>query len=70
MFYLIKWLIGRLKRRAAVASQEPVHGTKAPDQPMVRSPGDRLVSPDRTVAPSAGREGAALSVAEPGQAVR
>jgi ABC-type glutathione transport system ATPase component len=61
MYFLIKWLIGRLKRRAAVASREP--GTvEGPDQPMVRSPGDRLVSPDRTVAPGAGRDGAALSV--------
>jgi ABC-2 type transport system ATP-binding protein len=61
MFFLIRWLIGRLKRRAAVAAQEP--GTvDGPDQPMVRAPGDHLVSPDRTVPPSAGHDGAVLSV--------
>ncbi len=61
MYFLIKWLIGRLRHRgaAAPAQTEPV---SAPDQAMVRSPGDRLVITDRTVAPGAGRDGAALSV--------
>jgi ABC-2 type transport system ATP-binding protein len=61
MYFLIKWLIGRLKRRAATAAQEP-GPVDGPDQPMVRSPGDHLVSQVRTVAPSAGHDGAALSV--------
>jgi len=59
MYFLIRWLIRRLKRRAAAPAPGAV---PPPDQPMVRAPGDRLVSPDRTAAPSAGREGAALSV--------
>jgi len=61
MYFLIKWLIGRLKRRTATASQEP-GAVPAQDQPMVRAAGDRLVSLDRAVAPSAGHDGAALAV--------
>jgi len=75
MYFLIKWLIGRLKRRSAAAAKEP-GPVDGPDQPMVRSPGDHLMSPNRRVAPSAGHDGAALSVrsregqGRPGRAVQ
>jgi ABC-2 type transport system ATP-binding protein len=61
MYHLFKWLIGRLGRRAAPASQEPV-AVSAPGGHVVRPPGDGLVSAQKAAVLAAGQDTAALSV--------
>jgi ABC-2 type transport system ATP-binding protein len=61
MYHLFKWLIGRLGRRTAPVSREPV-AVSAPGGHTVRPPGDDLVSPQKAAVPGAGQDAAALSV--------
>jgi len=61
MYHLLKWLISRLERRTAPASQEPV-AVSAPGGHVARPPDDDLVSPQKPAVPSAGHDAVALSV--------
>jgi ABC-2 type transport system ATP-binding protein len=61
MYYLIKWLISRLRRPAPPASEERA-AVSAPYAPAIPPPGDRLVGPERAAVPAPGQDAAALSV--------
>ena len=62
MYHLFKWLIGRLGRRGAPATEEPV-AVSAPGGHVVRPAADGLVSRLQQAAmPGAGQGAAALSV--------
>jgi ABC-2 type transport system ATP-binding protein len=61
MISLIRWLIGRLRRRAELSAEAPVPAPRR-DEPAVRPRGDRFAKSERAAVPAGKTGAAALSV--------
>jgi ABC-2 type transport system ATP-binding protein len=61
MYYLIRWVIRRLRRRTTSAAGTPV-AAPGRDEPAVRTRGERFVTSERVAASDATRRAPALSV--------
>jgi len=61
MYYLIRWVIRKLRRRTTPAAGTPV-AVPGRDEPAVRTRGERFVTSERVAAPDATRRPPALSV--------
>jgi ABC-2 type transport system ATP-binding protein len=61
MYYLIRWVIRRLRRRSTSATGTPV-AVPGRDEPAVRLRGERFVTSERVAAPDATKSDPALSV--------
>ena len=61
MIYLIRWLIGKLRRRT-MSPAEPLVVVSGRDEPAARARGGRFVTPRKVAASDANRGAAALSV--------
>ena len=61
MFHLIRWLIGKLRRRTT-SPAEPLVAVPGRDEPAVHARGERFVTPERVAASDAKRAAPALSV--------
>ena len=61
MYYLIRWVIRRLRRRGTPAATTPV-AVPGRDEPAVRPQGERFVTSERVAAPDATQSAPALSV--------
>jgi ABC-2 type transport system ATP-binding protein len=61
MIYLIRWLIGKLRRRTT-SPAEPLVAVPGRDEPAVHARGERFVTSERVAASDAARRAPALSV--------
>jgi ABC-type glutathione transport system ATPase component len=61
MYYLIRWVIGKLRRRTTSPAGTPV-AVPGRDEPAVHTRGERFVTSERVAAPDATRGAPALSV--------
>jgi ABC-2 type transport system ATP-binding protein len=61
MYYLIRWLIRKLRRRTTPPAEAPV-AAPGRDEPAVHTRGERFVTSERVAAPDATRGAPALSV--------
>ena len=61
MIHLIRWLIGKLRRRTT-SPAEPLVAVPGRDEPAVHARGERFVTPERVAASDAKRAAPALSV--------
>jgi hypothetical protein len=68
MIYLIRWLIGKLRRRTT-SPAEPLVALSERDEPAVHARGERFVTPRKVTASDANRGAPALSALglEPGR---